>query len=183
MYSLNIKTIVAIFFIVILIAFFYWMSLIPDNKVIEEKHERINFLSILSNISECGEIDMRIINPITESGVIYIYSNKDTKYNSGKISLMTIIEDNKKTKQIVFSGSLTHEFDYEEYSIYKFNIKSKKKSNTIRSENNLVTQRMINNQRLNSLVFDLNVVKNIKNIIKNNQSERKINLLAGNLLD
>lgn len=198
MYPSNIKTLLAIFFIVILLAFFYWMSLIPENKVIEEeKHHKIDFLSVLSNITDNGEVDMRIVNPITENGIIYIYCNKDTKYTFGNISLLTIIDDGRKTKQIVFSGCLSYEFDYDEYSIYKFNIKSKKKSVTTKSENNLVTQRVMNNERLNSLVFDLNVVKNIKNIIKNNVGikvelindtkidhiERKINLLSPNSLN
>lgn len=191
-------TVLVLVFVIILIGIFYWLSSDKDdiNKkektVHNVKKEKVELISILSNTIENGEIDSRIVNPITKNGIIYIYCNKESKYTSGVVSLLSIIEDNKTTKQIVFSGFLTYEFDYDEYSIYKFNVKNKKKSVTTKLDDNLITQRLLNKERMNTRVFDLSLVKDIKNLIKNNNMinieiidddkinhiDKKINLLS-----
>lgn len=182
--------IIVIFVIIVFIGLFWWFTaekVVVEEPVKEQCHpdksdikQKGEIFTILITHRPNGEMDCRIMFPVTVDGAIYFYSPKESPHlkqiaNDNRVTIFTHITEGKVEKQIVFSGKLIHEFDIENFSVHKFNITNRKISLSKTEGTLLITQKMFNGERIPETKIPIGIYQKVKDTIEKRKSEKPNN--------
>lgn len=155
---------IAIFFVLACIFTYYWICYDTVETTKPIKPKPISLQTIL--IDSSGEFpDARIVSPITINKTMFIYRDKSAKVTENDVSLLTILIDGKKTKQILLTGNLTLELEYENLNVYRFNYKHKKINISTTTDDVRVTQRTLDSVTLPTLKMEIKNDKVIRDML------------------
>lgn len=144
-----------------------------NNTNIKTDNNQDNFISILSNVNNDNKIESRIVLPIVHNSNVYIVCNKNINYveDNKNVTLITYISRENLVEQIIFTGELNEVFngiDHNgEFKVLKMLISEKKVYITTKIGLKLITNSYINNEKNESDIFDLNNIKNVKDMLIN----------------
>ena len=145
----------------------------------EIKCENQRPISVITNLYQ-GKINQRIINLLTYNGEYFIYLPKNSSLIkeleiSNEASVSNYITRNDIQIQILLSGILELQKEFETINIYKFIVSDKRVSNIVRTKDNEIINFIENGVELDKQVTSHRLIKDVTLFLQKSRDVSKPN--------